>query len=255
MIDSAAVSTHDLTKWYYDASGRVIKACTELTFEARRGEVFGILGTNGAGKTTTLRLLSTVLKPTSGTATINGHSILKNPDVVRRNIGFISSDTGVYGRLTAREMIRYFGTLHGISNEALAARIEEIADYLDMRGFLDQRCEKLSTGQKQRVGIARTIVHNPSVLILDEPTAGLDVLASSQINELVRKSREQGCCVLLSTHNMSEARKLCDRILIIHQGKACAVGTLNELSKRFSSDDLEVIFLNAIGKLPSTCVN
>jgi len=246
-----AVSASFLSKTYFDSGGRNVTACSEVSFEANPGEVFGILGTNGAGKTTTLRMLSTVIKPTSGDAAIAGCSVVKQPDRVRAEIGFLSSDTGVYGRLIPREMIEYFGRLHGLSDSTIHARVDEISQQLDLTDFLDRRCDRLSSGQKQRVSIARTIVHDPLVLILDEPTAGLDILASAQIVRFIQNSRERGRCVILSTHIMREAEKLCDRLILLHQGRVCAIGTLSELRRQTEQEDLEDVFLSLIGNSPS----
>lgn len=242
------VSVQGLSKDYYDSLGRVITACRGLTFDAHAGEVFGILGTNGAGKTTALRMLSTVLRPTSGNALVVGHSVLTAPDQVRKSIGFLSADTGVYGRLTAREMMEYFGRLNGLAEPLIAERVREIATVLDMESFLTRRCDKLSSGQKQRVNIARTIMHDPPVLIFDEPTSGLDILASAQIVRFIRESRERGRCIIFSTHVMREAEKLCDRLVILHQGQVCMEGTLTEVRARAGKDDLEDVFLEAIGE-------
>lgn len=246
-MSPAAVSAHSLSKDYFDSTGNVVRACIDLSFHAHAGEVFGILGTNGAGKTTTLRMLSTVLRPTSGDALVAGHSIVRDPDRVRESIGFLSSDTGVYGRLTPREMMTYFGRLHHLPENAIGQRLGEIVDVLDMKSFLDRRCDKLSTGQKQRVNIARTIIHDPSVLIFDEPTAGLDILAASQIVKFIRDSRLRGKCLILSTHIMREAEKLCDRLIIIHEGRIRAEGSPQELKTTYCRDELEDIFLDAIG--------
>ncbi|MFZ5433643.1 MAG: ATP-binding cassette domain-containing protein [Calditrichota bacterium] len=250
-MNDIAVAAKDLAKNYYDASGQTVHACQALSFEARRGEVFGLLGTNGAGKTTALRMLSTVLRPTGGDAHVVGHSIVHEPDRVRSTIGFLSADTGVYGRLTAREMIEYFGRLHGLTESVIATRVQQISDRLNMQDFLSRRCDKLSSGQKQRVSIARTIVHDPEVLIFDEPTSGLDILAAAQIVEFIRDSRARGRCVIFSTHVMREAEKLCDRLVILHRGQVCASGTLTELREQTGYQDLEDVFLRAIGELPS----
>ena len=247
-MSETLVSVQNLRKDYYDSLGREITACRDLSFDAHAGEVFGILGTNGAGKTTALRMLSTVLRPTSGDARIAGHSVITAPDMVRKSIGFLSADTGVYGRLTAREMIQYFGRLNGMADPAIASRLSDIAVALDMESFLSRRCDKLSSGQKQRVNIARTIIHDPPVLIFDEPTAGLDILASAQIVRFVRESRERGRCVIFSTHVMREAEKLCDRLVILHQGQVCLAGTLSEVRAHAGTEDLEEVFLSAIGE-------
>jgi len=243
-----AVSVSNLCKDYVGTHGQVVHACVDLTFAAFPGQVFGLLGTNGAGKTTALRMLSTVLRPTSGDATIAGHSVTSQPHLVRRSVGFLSADTGVYGRLTAREMIEYFGRLHGMTEERIAQRVDEIAARLAMGEFLAQRCDKLSSGQRQRVSIARTIIHDPDVLVFDEPTSGLDILASAQIVRFVHESRERGKCVILSTHVMREAEKLCDRLVILHRGRVCAAGSLPELRQSSAMTDLEDIFLSAVGE-------
>jgi sodium transport system ATP-binding protein len=241
-----------LGKEFADGLGEVVRACQDLHFAAGAGEVFGLLGTNGAGKTTALRMLSTLLAPTSGDATLAGHSIVSAPEAVRHSIGFMTADTGVYGRLTAREMIEYFGRLHALPEAVIKQRIEQVADALDMHGFMERRCDKLSTGQKQRVNIARTIVHDPRILVFDEPTAGLDILAAAQIVRFIRDSRDAGKCIIFSTHIMREAEKLCDRILILHRGRVCASGRLDELRDQFGMTDLEDIFLKAIGEPMST---
>ena len=246
-METPAVSATLLSKTYCDSGGQSVQACSGVSFAANPGEVFGILGTNGAGKTTTLRLLSTVLKPSGGDATISGCSVVKQPDRARAAIGFLSADTGVYGRLTAREMMEYFGRLHGLPETTISTRVEEISRQLDMGGFMDRRCDRLSSGQKQRVSIARTIVHDPPVLIFDEPTAGLDILASAQIVRFIQDSRARGRCVILSTHIMREAERLCDRLIILHHGRVCAEGTLAELRRQTGQEDLEDVFLNIIG--------
>jgi sodium transport system ATP-binding protein len=245
-VDAPAVAVRLLCKDYFDSLGNVVHACRDLTFDAFPGEVFGILGTNGAGKTTALRMLSTVLRPTSGDAQVAGASVVNHSDQVRKVIGFLSSDTGVYGRLTSREMMEYFGRLNGLEEAEIAERISDICRTLDMAEFLSRRCDKLSSGQRQRVNIARTIMHDPPVLIFDEPTAGLDILASAQIVRFIRESKERGRCVIFSTHVMREAEKLCDRIVILHRGQVCVSGTLGELRSQFGRDDLEDVFLDAI---------
>lgn len=245
-MSEVAVSVKGLGKDYIDASGQITLGCKNLSFEARYGEIFGLLGTNGAGKTTTLRILSTVLKPTSGDAFIAGNSVTRSPERVRQAIGFLSASTGLYGRLSAAEMLRYFGRLHNLTEEEVERRILEISDALDMSDFLDRRCDKLSSGQRQRVSIARTIIHDPTVLILDEATTGLDILAAAQIVKFIKQSRDKGKCVILSTHIMHEAEQLCDRIVIIHQGQVKAHGTIEELRNHFQQDNLDHIFMRAL---------
>ena len=239
------IEARDLGKTYGS-----VTALAGVTFSCKAGEVYGLLGPNGAGKTTTLRILSTAIRPTSGVATVDGVDVVANPDEVRRRIGFLSGTTGLYGRLTAREMIRYFGRLYGMSDDAIDRRCEQLFETLGMREFADRRCDKLSTGMKQKVGIARTIVHDPRVAIFDEPTAGLDVVTSRSIVDLIARCRTEGKCVILSTHNMAEARKLCDRIGIIHQGRLHAEGTAEELLRQAGTDDLEDAFLKITGAGP-----
>ncbi|MCC6476964.1 ATP-binding cassette domain-containing protein [bacterium] len=237
-----------MTKIYGDPEEGGVVGCRDISFEARYGTVFGLLGTNGAGKTTTLRMMATMLKPTSGHATIAGHDLVKEAPLVRESIGFLSASTGVYGRLTAREMLKYFADMHRIESAQVDRRIAEISVMLEMGDFLDRRCEKLSTGQKQRVNIARTILHDPQVLIFDEPTSGLDILASAQIVKFIRECRTAGKCVILSTHIMREAELLCDDILLIHKGTVRDHGTVAELQTKYASSQLEAVFLRAIGE-------
>ncbi|MCB9357186.1 MAG: ATP-binding cassette domain-containing protein [Calditrichaeota bacterium] len=254
-MTGAAVRVEGLGKTYRDASGTENVGCHDVTFQANYGAIFGVLGTNGAGKTTMLRMLATMLKPTSGAASIAGFDLSGDPQGVRRSIGFLSASTGIYGRLTAKEMLYYFAALHGFSKTDAAQRIADVAKLLDLDSFLDRRCEKLSTGQKQRVSIARTILHDPPVLIFDEPTSGLDILAASQIVSFMRRSRDQGKCVLLSTHVMREAELLCDEILLIHRGEVRDHGSVVELQQRHASTQLEVVFLRAIGEDSSAFLN
>ena len=239
------VAAQGLGKTYGGARGARTVAATDISFTCHAGEVFGLLGPNGAGKTTTLRMLSTVLTPTSGTARIAGHDVVRDADKVRASIGFLSGNTGLYPRLTPREVLSYFGRLYGLDAERIAARIAQLGRLLDMEGFLDRRCDALSTGMKQKVNVARTLLHDPQVLILDEPTAGLDVLASRTIIDVVRSCREQGRCVVFSTHIMAEVARLCDRLAIIHKGCVQFLGTLAEF-RRDAGDDLEEAFLRVL---------
>jgi sodium transport system ATP-binding protein len=206
-----------------------------------------LLGQNGAGKTTTLRILSTILAPTSGTAKIDGIDVALDPLEARRRIGFLSGTTGLYPRLTPRETLRYFGTLHGFQRDELEARVEALVAAFSMQTFADGRCEGLSTGQRQRVSIARAVLHDPPVLILDEPTTGLDVLASSAMIEFIESARADGACVLFSTHVLSEAERLCDRIGVLHAGRLLASGTLDELCARTGKVWLEDVFRELVG--------
>ncbi len=246
-MSEVLIRTEGLTKTYPDHNdGGEIRAAHDVSFECAAGEVFGLLGLNGAGKTTTLRMLSTALTPSSGTAMVNGHDVRSAPRDVRASIGFLSGTTGLYHRLTAREMISYFGELHGMEADHLKSRVDSIIDLFGIDKYSNTRCEKLSTGMKQKVNIARTVVHDPPVLILDEPTSGLDVLAATTTLDFVKGYRDQGKCVLFSTHIMSEAERLCDRIAIIHEGSIRATGTLEDLRSSTGLHYLEDIFRQVV---------
>ncbi|GJM20240.1 MAG: sodium ABC transporter ATP-binding protein [Planctomycetota bacterium] len=241
MTSPLAVEARGLAKTYGRGKNRT-EAVKDVTLDCRPGEVFGLLGPNGAGKTTTLRMLSTVLAPSAGSAQIAGRDVVADPDGVRSAIGFLSGNTGLAPRLTPREVLTYFGNLYALPRRDIVARIEELAKLFDMEGFLDRRCDKLSSGMKQKVNVARTAIHDPEVLILDEPTVGLDVLASRTIVEFVRDCRERGRCVIFSTHIMGEVSRLCDRLAIIHKGRVQFLGTLAEL-RAAHGDDLEEAFV------------
>jgi sodium transport system ATP-binding protein len=245
---SLMIQVHELTKHYADLRRGRFVALGGISFQARPGQIYGLLGPNGAGKTTALRLLSTVLKPTSGTAAINGYDIVRQPSEVRRQIGFVSANTAVYDRMTAWEMVEYFGRLHGIPPDELRPRIEAIFVRLKMEEIRDVLGAKMSTGMKQKVSIARAIVHDPPVLIFDEATSGLDVLVARAMLRTVAELRDHGKCVLFSTHIMREAEKLCDRIAILHRGHILAEGTLDELRARHDESDLEELFFQLISR-------
>ena len=219
----------------------------QVNIECKPGRVFGLLGLNGAGKTTLMRLLSTTLKPSSGTAKVAGYDIIQEPEKVKEKIGFLSSDTGLYRRLTAEETVTYFGRLNNIEEKELKSKVDEIFQTFDMNEFRQTRIDKLSTGMKQKVSIARTFVNNPEVLILDEPTLGLDVVTSRSIIEFIKESKKLNKCILFSTHIMWEAEKLCDDIAIIHKGKILEVGSLNQLRAKTSLKELDDIFVKIIG--------
>jgi len=232
-----------LTKVFRDKKRGEIRAADGVSFKVEPGRIYGLLGANGAGKTTTLRMLATLLKPTSGTAVVAGYDVVREPDKVRANVGFLAASTALYDRLTAREMISYFGRLNGLDEASLRARVRLLADELEMHDFLDRRCEKLSTGMKQKTSIARTLVHDPQVMIFDEPTVGLDVMTARSIVRFVRECRGRGKTVIYSTHVMSEAEKLCDVVGIIHEGALRAEGTIEELKARTGETDLEECFV------------
>src|ERR1700726_145989 len=235
-----------LAKRFNDKKRGTVCAVNDVSFCCRQGQSYGLLGANGAGKTTTLRMLATILAPSEGTAIVAGYDVTEDPQIVRSRVGFLSAATALYGRLSAQEMVEYFGRLHGLEERTLQRRIDEIFERLEMNDFRDRRCDKLSTGMKQKVSIARTLVHDPSVMIFDEPTLGLDVMAARTIVGFIRECRAQGKTVIFSTHVMSEAEKLCDHIGIIHDGRLLAEGTLAELRARSGIQDLEDLFVKVV---------
>jgi sodium transport system ATP-binding protein len=241
------IEAHNLTKTFQDKKRGVITAVDNVSFTCRPGRIYGLLGANGAGKTTTLRLLATLLQPTSGSAKLAGFDAAAEGNQVRANVGFLAASTALYGRLTAREMVTYFGRLNGLSDPDIKARLKMLADELDMHEFLDRRCDKFSTGMKQKTSIARTLIHDPAVMIFDEPTLGLDVMTARSIVRFVRECRNRGKTVIYSTHVMSEVEKICDVIGIIHAGRLVAEGTLAELQQRYGETDMEEIFVKAVG--------
>jgi len=238
----ASIEARGLAKVYADPRRGTVSALQGLDLDCWPGEIYGLLGPNGAGKTTTLRILATILAPTSGTARVDGVDVQADPLEARRRIGYLSSTTGLYPRLSARETLEYFARLHGFEGAALRARVDELIEIFDMRPFADGRCGALSTGQRQKVSIARAVLHDPPVLILDEPTTGLDILASSAMIDFIESRRAAGACVLFSTHILSEAERLCDRIGVIHQGRLLASGTYAELAELTGKRWLEEIF-------------
>jgi sodium transport system ATP-binding protein len=217
-----------------------------LSFRANSGEIYGLLGPNGAGKTTALRILSTVLSPTNGTAIVNGFDVVTQPALVRQHIGFISANTAVYDRMTAWEMVEYFGRLYGMDDQRLRERMEHLFERLQMQEIRDVLGAKMSTGMKQKASIARAIVHDPPVLIFDEATNGLDVLVARALLDAVAELRAQGKCIVFSTHIMREAERLCDRVAVVHHGRILAEGTLAELRDRYDQPDLEELFFELI---------
>jgi sodium transport system ATP-binding protein len=241
MIDVAG-----LTKTFSDVRRGEVEALKNVSFSAKAGEIFGLLGPNGAGKTTCLRLLSTVLRPTAGRAEVAGYDVVKQPEQVRAHIGFMSGNTGVYDRMSAWEMVEYFGKLYGVEESVRIARQEEIFATLQMDDFRDILGSKMSTGMKQKVSIARTLIHDPPVLIFDEPTSGLDVLVARSVIDAIERLREQGKCVIFSTHIMREVERLCDEVAVIDQGQILAAGTLDELREQYSQPDVEELFYQLI---------
>ncbi len=244
------IEATNLTKVFRDRNGGDIQAVHGVTFRCQPGQIYGLLGANGAGKTTALRLLATILQPTSGTARVAGFDIREQPQKVRASVGFLSTATALYGRLTARETVEYFGRLNGLNGDKLRRRTQELFTLLGINEFADRRCDKLSTGMKQKISIARTLVHDPPVMIFDEPTLGLDVMAARTIVGFIRDCRSRGKTVIFSSHVMSEVQKLCDYIGIIHQGRLLAGGSLAELRQRTRQADLEEIFVRMVEAAP-----
>jgi len=240
------IRVHQLTKEFDDLKQGAVTALDHVDFEVHPGEIFGLLGPNGAGKTTCLRILSTVLQPTFGEAEIAGFDVVQHPEEVRSHIGFMSCNTGIYDRMTAWEMVEYYGRLYGIEENQLQQRLEDIFDKLQMNEIRDVLGSKMSTGMKQKVSIARTIVHDPPVLIFDEPTSGLDVLVARAVLEQVQKLKDDGKCIIFSTHIMREVEKLCDRVAIIHKGRILAMGTVDELVTKYEQPDIEEVFFHLI---------
>jgi ABC-type Na+ transport system, ATPase component len=225
------------------------EAVKGISFEAREGEVLGLLGENGAGKTTTLRLLATMLKPTGGTAEINGHDLVEEPDMVRGEIGILfGGEVGLYDRLTARENIRYFAELNNMEKSRIDNRIDELSRLLEMDEYINKRVAKFSKGMKQKVAIARAIVHNPKVMLFDEPTAGLDVTSSRIVHDFIESCRKDGKTIVFSSHTMSEVEKLCNRVVIIHKGEVAAEGTIDEVKEHSKNRDLEEVFMGLVGE-------
>ena len=215
-----------------------------ISLDAQAGEIFGLLGPNGAGKTTTLRVICTLLAPDRGAVEVLGFNTRTAPEEVRRRVGVVTAEIGVYPRLSARENIAYFAQLSGVVDGELNRKVDAVIERLDMRDFASQRAESLSSGQKQKVAIARAIVHDPPVLMFDEPTSNLDVLASRDIRDFMVESKGRGKCVIFSTHVLHDAERLCDRVTIVHEGRVVASGPTAEVRGRHQ--DLEDAFLSLI---------
>ena len=223
-------------------------AVRDVSFQCGPGEVLGLLGPNGAGKTTALRILSTALRPDAGSARINGIDIVAEPLLARQRIGFLSGSTGLYGRLSARENVEYFGKLHGMAPERLKRRCDALFDQLQMHEFAHKRADHLSTGMKQKCAIARAVIHEPQVVILDEPTTGLDVMSAKILLDFIASYKKLGIPLIFSTHHLHEVDKLCDRVCIINQGVTAFSGTVAGLRSLGGSDDLYDAFVSVINE-------
>jgi ABC-2 type transport system ATP-binding protein/sodium transport system ATP-binding protein len=237
------IVVNDLTKVFPLSGGRELVAVNSVCFSVSAGEVYGLLGPNGAGKTTTLRMLLGLLPPTRGEARIAGFSSTGQPDEVKRRVGLVAAHAGMYQWLSVREMLLFFADLYGVSPRDAVVELQQLAERLEFTELLDRRCNTLSTGQKQRVQLARALIHRPPVMLLDEPTVGLDVLASQIVTEYIGILRSQGKAVIISTHHLDEAQRLCDRFGLLHRGRIVLEGTLDELRARTGAHSLVEMFL------------
>ncbi len=224
-----------------------VRAVDGVDFTVPNGGITGLLGPNGAGKTTTLRILATLLRPDAGSASIDGHDIVSEPLAVRRRVGAVPDAKGLYPRLTARENVRYYGRLHGLEGAELEQAIDRLVDMLGMEDIAERRTEGFSTGQRVKVAIARALIHDPPNVLLDEPTSGLDIMSTRAMREAIRRLRDAGKCVLLSTHIMQEVSALCDRVVVIAEGRVVADGAPDQLREHTGKDNLEDVFVELIG--------
>jgi sodium transport system ATP-binding protein len=236
------IEVNDLHK-----SFKEVKALQGISFTAPDGQITGLLGPNGAGKTTTLRILYTIIRQDRGIARVDGFDTLTQPLQVQRKIGALPDSQGLYPRLTARENIRYYGRLHGLQGSDLDSRIDRLASMLEMDDFMERRTEGFSTGQRVKVAIARALVHKPGNVLLDEPTSGLDVMSTRSMRTFIRRIKDEGQCVLFSSHIMQEVSALCDNIIILQSGRVVACGTPAELLSQTGQANLEDAFVAAIG--------
>ncbi len=242
------IEVENLTKTFRQKFFKKLVAVNDVSFRVADGEVVGLLGPNGAGKTTMMRLLATMLKPVSGTARVGGYDVCTQPNQVRGVIGILPEYWGLYERFTPREHLRMFGILYGMGGTALERRIDQLIALLGMEEYADRECKRFSKGMSQKVALARTLIHNPQNLLLDEPTSGLDVMSARQVRRLIADSRAQGKCVIVSTHILSEAERLCDRLILIDAGKVVAEGAPDVLRERAGKDNLEDAFLSLLGR-------
>ena len=239
-----------MAKEFPTPTGLAKRAVDGVSFRVNAGEIYGLLGPNGAGKTTTLRIISGLMNATAGRAIVNGVDVTRDPAEVRSCIGFLTANTGLYQRLTPRELLTYFAELNSMDRSLIPARVELLMDWLGMDDFANLRCGSLSTGQKQRTNIARALIADPPVLIMDEPTLGLDVLTNRLILDFIRHERDQGKAILLSTHHLDEAEALCDRIGLLHEGRLIAEGDLPTLRQMAGCERLTDVFLKLVGHQP-----
>ncbi len=236
------IKTHQLAKRF-----KKLQAVKNITFQAQQGQVFGLLGPNGAGKTTTLRMLSTVIEPTSGSASVDGYDTRTHKNAVRSRLGILVESAGLYTHSTPREHLRYVGNLHGLDGPGLEAQINALIKSLDMQDFCERRARGFSRGMIRKVVLGMALVHNPPNVILDEPTQGLDVVSTRAVRAIIHRFRAEGRCVLLSTHHMDEVERLCDHVAIIHQGEILEQGAPSELTAKYKADNLESAFVEIVG--------
>jgi ABC-type multidrug transport system ATPase subunit len=241
------IRVEGLTKVFPNPDGSEKTAVDHISFEVQPAEIYGLLGPNGAGKTTTLRMISGLLRPTAGRVWIDGLEVTGQLDQVKRRIGYLTSNTGLYARLSPLEMLDYFAVLYSIPRAQASRRIAELVEWLGMGSYLKLRCGALSTGQKQRVSIARALIADPPILVLDEPTLGLDVLSNRLILEFIRTQADAGKAVLLSTHALDEIDRLCRRMGLIHNGRLIAEGPLDVLREQTGQQRLSEVFLQLVG--------
>jgi sodium transport system ATP-binding protein len=244
------ISIHELCKEFPTADGPIL-AVDRVSFEVQSGEVYGLLGPNGAGKTTTMRMILGLLRADSGYAEVAGFRSDQAPEDVKRQVGFISASSGLYQWLTGREMLSFFADIYGLPPQQAAKRIEMLADLLDIRTFLDRRCATLSTGQKQRVNLARALVHDPPVMIMDEPTLGLDIVGSQVIFDYIELLKREGKAIILCTHQLDQAERICSRFGLLFRSRMVREGTLDELLADSNCDNLVDLFIGLI-KAPET---
>ena len=233
------ISIQNVSKWF----GK-FKAVDNINIEVEKGEIFGLLGLNGAGKTTTQRMVSTVFQPSDGDIIVNGFDSKINSSEVRKNIGFLPTEVGLYDRLTSREVIRYFGILNDIDHNQIDDKINDVLERLSLSEYADKRCGKLSRGNKQKVAIARAIIHEPPVFIFDEPTSGLDVISARAVLDFVKQCKEDGRTILYSSHSMYETEEICDKIAIIHDGRILMTDSIKHIQEEHGS--LEKAFITTV---------
>ena len=224
----------------------VVDAVSEISFTCRPGRIFTLLGPNGAGKTTTLRMISTMLQPDGGTITVAGHDVVKQPEAARRHLGFLTGSTGLYDRLTPNEFVKYFADLHDMDKAKFQQKRDELFSLLDINEFANRRIAKFSTGMKQKVSIARTLIHDPDVIVFDEPTSGLDIISAQNIIRLIKSLRDDGKTIIFSTHIMGEVSLLSDDLAIVHKGKLCYNGSYQDFRQQMQTDSLVDEFIRYV---------